>query len=133
MAIMADIVLQDAATPTPANHTYKPVALTGNKGQYRELSVDKFVNQSWIDVDLTPASATSAGNRSQWKLTMPHPLSEDDGCCSVGVATPTSWASVQIFANKLASRQQKLDLLAELADLVKDSQFIATVLGEGLR
>lgn len=133
MAIMANIVLKDAATPTPNDHTFNPTSLSGNKGEYRELAVTPFVNQQSISVDLTPASASSAGWRGTWRLVQALPLDDEGPCCNAGVPTPTNWVSIQFFSNKLATRSDLLNLIAELQDLVADSQFTGTILGEGLR
>lgn len=135
MPQMQDIVLQDSAE-TPVDHEFKPISLNNNVGEYRELGSQPYQLQPSIVATIRPPTEANWGQRATWRLTVPlvpAKTSEDECCLPPGVKPRVNHVTIEFFLDKTSPRARAEDLLAMLADLVTDTQFRATCLGENLR
>jgi len=134
MPSMANIVLNDATSPTPVAHTFKPMSLVNNQGQYAETTG---ALKTWnrIQCDIRPAAANNGGHRVTWKITQPIIVDPDAGeCCTPkGTAVPANLVTVEFLRSSSSDDNAVADLLAFLKELVTNSQFVATSKGESLR
>lgn len=133
MPVMANIVLHDAAG-TPVAHTFKPMSLVNNAGQYAE-NVGPLKGWNRINVDIRPAAATNGGHRVTWKITQPIIVEPETGeCCTPqGATPPANLVTVEFLRSSSSDDTHVNDLLAFLEELVTNSQFVATASGESLR
>lgn len=131
--LMQNIVLKDAATPTPADHTFKPTTLVNQVGSFVDMAKTRVADWPVITGSFRPADASNVGQKARWKLTLPHTIVEDGGCCVDVNTPPSSFFTIEVVRNKVATNAQNEDLIKFLQELVKDPQFLATLRGEGLR
>lgn len=134
MPQMANIVLNDATSPTPVAHTFKPLSLVNNQGKYAETT-GALKGWNRIQCDIRPAAANNGGHRVTWKITQPILIDPDDGECCVphGAPVPANLVTVEFLRSNESDDQAVADLLAFLGDLITNSQFVATTQGESLR
>lgn len=133
MALMDNIVLDDATTPTPVSHTFKPMSNASNLSVWQDPAQTALIDRATISASVRPAAKDNGGHKVIWKITLPHPVT-DDGCCiPPGTQPPQSIATIEILHSKDATDAQFADLLAYLQGLVVDSQFVATANGESVR
>lgn len=135
MAQMANIVLDDATSPTPVSHTYKPNSLVNNYGVYIDDSPATLAEWGRLTASIRPADRMNTGHKVTWTLSIPLPRQSESGECCVphGTPLPEIRIKVEVLREKTATNQQINDALAQLADLVVNSQFLASARGENLR
>jgi hypothetical protein len=135
MPTMANIVLNDATSPSPVAHTFKPISNVNNVGNYADNATGVLSVWQRLLATIRPAAPNNGGHRVTWKLSQPLVSDPVDGeCCTPkGTVPPENFVTIEVFRSKSSTNQQINDLLAELKDLVANSQFVATSQGEGLR
>lgn len=99
MATIGNIVLEDGAT-SPASHTFVPVSSSNNVTVYSEIAVNPYSDRPNIAVTIRPASATNEGHKTRWRLALPHPLSNEGGCCVDTSNPPVGWFTIETMVNK---------------------------------
>lgn len=134
MPVMANIVLKDGAT-TPVNHTFNPMSLRNDLGTYVDKSGTTLKTRPSITIGVRPASSSNQGHKVTARITLPHVVTPEDGTCCIpaDAVVPFSYVSIEFLRHNVASDQNVKDLLAFLADFVKDAQFTSTASGESLR
>lgn len=131
MSTIANIVLKDGAS-TPAKHTFVPVGSTGNVTTYSEIAVNPYSDRPNITATIRPASASNEGHKTRWRLALPHPLSNEGGCCVDTSNPPVGWFTIETMVNKSLTADEINTLVAFLQNLVQETQFVETVKGQGL-
>lgn len=130
--LMQNIVLEDAAMPKVA-HTFKPVSLIGQVGTYQDQVLNRVADWPVLTASTRAASKTNAGQKTIWKMVLPHTVADEGGCCVDVNNPPESHFTVEFVRNKLATNRNNDDLISYLQELVFDEQFLSTLRGESLR
>lgn len=134
MPTMTSIVLDDAQDPA-VEHTFKPMSLRNDIGTYMDDSTGAVKTWPTITISTRAASTANQGHKVILKITQPLVPPTDDGSCCIpaDAVVPTSLVTVEFMRNKVSSNLDAQTLLKWLQEVVLDSQFTSTALGESLR
>lgn len=135
MPVMSNIVLDDATSPTPVAHTFKPISLVDNLGRWNDNSTGTLATWPVITCSVRPAQANNGGHKSIWKIELPLVVTPEDGTCCVpkGTPLPRNMVTIETLRSVDSDEASISNLLAFLADLATDTQFVAVAKGESLR
>lgn len=135
MPSMQNIVLEDAAVPTPNEVTFKAMSLVNNVGAYQDDSDGPISLWPRITISVRPASSGNQGHKVIAKITLPIPREVEEGSCCVpnGTPQPQNIVTVEFLRSSQSSNTTAADTLAFLQGLVADAQFTQCALGESLR
>lgn len=131
MAIRNTIVLTDAAS-TPVARSYFPVKADDTTIFWRDRTQAISVGQNRLSLSQRPASKTAATYKFEWRLEAPI-LAVTAPTTSTGIQPApsvayTNLATIGIVLHERSSKQERMDLLAQLRDLVDEA--ITTTLVE---
>lgn len=134
MPVMTNIVLNDAASPS-VPHIFKPMSLRNDLGTYMDDSNGAVQIWPSITISTRPASAANQGHKTILKIVQPLVTPTEDGTCCTpqGAPVPTSTVTIEFMRNKTSGNLPAETLLKFLQEIVLDSQFTSTALGESLR
>lgn len=107
MAI-ANIVIADATTPTPVNHTFVPIADGAEARYVNEAGANTLKGQETLGLDIKRASGNGNANTARLTLWDPTEVAAGDGTYSVKYG---SSADLRFNFAQAATNQERLNLV----------------------
>lgn len=111
MPSFQNIVLQDATTPTPVNHTFTPQSNAGNKAIVAEAGVTKIGEPR---LELTTDFRRGAGRKflSSMLLVVPVVQMRNDGGITSPVVVRTAVIDAKFSFDQASTEQERKDIIA---------------------
>lgn len=120
MPAIGNIVLADATSPTPVNHTFAPSSTDGARAKFANRSATTPRGFETLVIEVVPPNGSQGAHRVRASMGDPTEVTSN----GVTVVDHINSCELTLNFSQSSTEQERKDLVKMLANLLNDSTFV---------